>query len=412
MRAVTSAAAPVRLSLVVFSPVFSLMVACQSGAAPSAEGPRVIEPSPLDAPATPPTGIPTPASARWVMAYYPGYERSQLPSAEIDWAHLTHLAVGAVLPRADGTLDTTYAIDATKGPAMAKELVELAHDARRGKKALVMVGGEGAHDAWVAAAAPAKRAAFVQSLVALRRSVGYDGYDLDWEPIPPADEPALLGLVEALKQADPSALVTIPVNWVSVGTGPASSLYAKLAPLVDRLNIMTYGMAKEWPGWKTWHSSALDGATLGTPSSVKASVGAYLAAGVPAAKLGVGAGFYGSCWSGGVSAPGQSVGSAKVVANDQAMSFRAIQEGYLKADVRKWDAIASAPFLSFGTPTGPQRCTLVSYEDEASIAAKAAYVKEAGLGGIIVWTLSQGYLPARPAGARHPLLQAASDGLR
>lgn len=386
--------------------------ACGAGSTPG-EDPPVIAPAVTPegevgpAPAPPPTGK---ADARWVMAYYAGYERSLLPAADVEWENLTHLAVGAALPKADGTLDTTYAIDPVKGPAMAKELVELAH--ARGKKALVMVGGEGARDGWVAAAAEKKRPALVAALVALRKAVGYDGYDLDWEPVLSADEPSLLALFRALKEADPTALLTMPVNWVTTGTAPVSGLYAQLAPLVDRLNIMTYGMARDWPGWKAWHSSALDGAGPDTPSSVKSSVDAYLAAGVPAAKLGVGAGLYGTCWGGGVSAPGQAVGSSRVIANDHVMSYRAIVEGYLKPEARKWDSVASAPYLAFSAPTGAQKCTLVSYEDEESVRAKTAYVKSAGLGGVIVWTLNQGHIPSRPAGSRNPMMRALSDGLR
>jgi chitinase len=387
------------------------LCACQ-GSAPS-DGPRVIDPSPPPegAPSsTPPAAATGPADAPWVMAYYAGYERALLPAADIEWENLTHLAIGAALPKADGTLDTTYAIDPVKGPAMAKELVELAH--ARGKKALVMIGGEGAHDGWVAAAAEKKLPTLVAALVALRKAVGFDGYDLDWEPVLSADEPSLLALVRALKKADPAALMTLPVNWITAGTAPVSGVYAQLAALVDRLNIMTYGMARDWPGWKAWHSSALDGAGPDTPSSVKSSVAAYLAAGVPAGKLGVGAGFYGTCWGGGVSAPGQAIGSSKVVANDQVMSYRAIVEGYVKPGVRKWDSVASVPYLGFSAPTGPQKCTLVSYEDEESVRAKAAYVKSAGLGGVIVWTLNQGHLASQPAGSRNPMMRALSDGLR
>lgn len=97
--------------------------ACEPGVAPS-EDPQLIEPTPTAVtPPGPPPATPSANDGRWLMAYYVGYERSLLPPADIEWANLTHLAVGAVLPKADGTLDTTYAIDRlpVKGPAMAKE---------------------------------------------------------------------------------------------------------------------------------------------------------------------------------------------------------------------------------------------------------------------------------------------------
>ena len=41
-----------------------------------------------------------------------------------------------------------------------------------------------------------------------------------------------------------------------------------------------------------------------------------------------------------------------------------------------------------------------------SIGERAAYVDSRGLGGTIVWTINQGYLPDAPAGSRDPLMDA------
>src|SRR4051812_16505384 len=38
----------------------------------------------------------TPHHARWVIGYYPVYQRDLMPVGEIDWSAMTHLAVGAV----------------------------------------------------------------------------------------------------------------------------------------------------------------------------------------------------------------------------------------------------------------------------------------------------------------------------
>ena len=68
----------------------------------------------------------TPTTGAWIMGYAVGYERDLLPPAELNWASLTHLAVGRATPRADGTLDTTFDIDAVSGPAWAKTMVQQA----------------------------------------------------------------------------------------------------------------------------------------------------------------------------------------------------------------------------------------------------------------------------------------------
>jgi chitinase len=139
---------------------------------------------------------------------------------------------------------------------------------------------------------------------------------------------------------------------------------------------------------------------------VDSSVRAYLIAGVPAAKLGIGIGFSGSCWSSPVTAPGMRVGSARIVADDNVMTFDHIMSAYYRPESRKWDAIAKAPYLSFSTPEGPEKCTFISYEDPESIAEKGKYVKARGLGGAIVWTINQGHRPRAPEGRKDPLMDA------
>src|SRR5262249_52376275 len=64
---------------------------------------------------------------RWVMGYYVAYERSQLPPESIDWTGLTHLVIARVVPSDGGTLSTTFDIDATNGPILARTLARLAH---------------------------------------------------------------------------------------------------------------------------------------------------------------------------------------------------------------------------------------------------------------------------------------------
>ena len=361
-------------------------------------------------PPPPPDAAPISAS-HWVNGYYVGYQNNLLAPADIDWTNLTHLSVGAVIPNADGTLDTSFYIDNTNGPLWAKQTVTLAH--QNGRKAIVMLGGAATRTGWVGAMS-SNRAAFEQNLLNLAKNYGFDGFDLDWEDFPTSDEPLMLALVQDLRKALPSTLITIPVGWLNANDNPlkASAIYATLAPLVDQLNIMSYGMAGPWGGWKTWHSAALGGDTPSTPSSVKSSIQGFLNAGVPAAKMGIGIGFYGSCWAPGVTAPNQALGSATIVADDNVMSYRHIYETYLTPQVLQWDSTASATYLSFSSPHGPEGCTFVSYEDEKSITEKAKYVKSAGLGGAIIWTIGEGHLPSLAPGKRDPLLTALGTGLQ
>jgi chitinase len=344
----------------------------------------------------------------WVSGYYVGYQQDLYPPDSIDWNGLTHLMVGAVGIHADGTLDTTFYVDATNGPALAKKLVSLAH--QHNKKAIAMLGGAGWHDGWVGAASSAHRAAFVQNLVQLANDYGFDGFDLDWEPLDSGDQADFKALAQALRAALPSTVLTVPVGWVNANFPTVDAFFGQIAPLFDQINIMSYGMAGGWDGWQSWHSAALQGEGPTTPSSIDSSVQAYLAAGVPAAKLGLGIGFYGSCWSAPVNGPGQALNGSSIIADDNVMTFDHIMTAYYSAASHHWDTSAHVPYLGFNTAHAPEGCTFVSYEDEQSILDKGQYAKSHGLGGAIVWTINQGYRPSQPVGQQDPLMAALAQG--
>ncbi len=348
------------------------------------------------------------STGKWVSGYYVGYQQNLYPTSAIDWSGLTHLFVGRVVPNSNGTLNTTFDIDATNGPILAKKLVQLAH--QNGKKAVVMLGGAGVLPAWQGAASAQNRGAFVQNLKKLAQDYGFDGFDLDWEPISAGDQPAFKALAQALRAAMPSTLLAVPVGWVGMNNPNVGSFYGDIAPIFDQINIMSYGMAGAWSGWQSWHSSALYGESSTTPTSIDVTVKAYLSAGVPAAKLGIGIAFYGTCWSSPVKQPKSNLGGSVVVADDNVMTYDTIMNSYYSAANRSWDATAKVPYLGFSSAKGPKGCTFVSYEDSQSILEKGAYVKQKGLGGAIVWTINQGHRPGQPAGQKEPLMQALKQG--
>jgi chitinase len=345
------------------------------------------------------------APARMLMGYYVGYERDLMPPEEIDWAALTHLAVGVVLPRRDGRVDLRLDLGPGEGPALARDLAERAH--ANGVVPILMIGGAGAHDAFRSAASPKHRRAFVRTLVAAMRNLGYDGLDLDWEPMNADDRGPFKALVTALRRALPGAVLTAPAEITTLTFPSVRRVYREVAAKLDRINLMTYGMEGPYPGWRSWHSSALDGASEETPTSVAVAVRDYLAAGIPARKLGVGIGFFGDCWTEPVTGPGQPLLGATIAATDWEMSYTTIVTRYFSPEAARFDPVAQVPYLTFPAPTGPKRCTYISYEDEASIAAKGAWARARGLGGAIVWTINQAHDRGAPAGQRDALLSAA-----
>ncbi len=344
-----------------------------------------------------PVPTPTPTTGRWVSGYYIGYQRSLYPETAIDFSLMTHILVGAIQTSPTGVINTDFYIDAVNGPAMAKTIATRAHAA--GRKAILMLGGDGARANLLSATSSANMSTFVTNLITTMNTLGYDGIDVDWEPIAVSDQPQLLDLLKRLKAAKPNIILTVPLPWAP----PVSSWYAQMAAVVDQVNIMSYGMAGNWGGWDSWHGAALRGETATRPTSVSKAVSMYTAVGVPAAKIGVGIGFYGSCWRGVNTMGVPLVSGADVYAGDNSMSYTNIMNSYYSSAAYKWDATASAGYLSFASATGPQSCNMVSYEDVQSITAKGAYVKSAGLGGAILWTINQAYFPNAALGSRDPL---------
>lgn len=348
----------------------------------------------------------------WVQGYYVGYERALLPVSEIDFGTVTHLMIGRMRPLPDGNLTYDFDIDDVQGPQWAQSAVAAAHAA--GRKAIIMLGGAGEIDGWRGAAETAqKRELFVLNLQELKEAWGVDGFDLDWEPLEDADKPNFTALAQLLRARLPGAILTIPVGWFNPNYMTPDPFWADVAPLFDRINVMTYDMAgadsQGWTGWKSWHNAALyntDPPTGSTPSAVDVSIRlGYLAApaSVPPSKLGMGLAFYGNCWQG-VTGPHQDGGS--ISTSDGTMSYANIATQYPVATNRMWDTTARVPYLSSVAPMGPQNCNFVSYDDAQSIAGKGAYARAQHLGGVIIWTIGQGHIATLPAGQLDPLLGA------
>jgi chitinase len=110
--------------------------------------------------------------------------------------------------------------------------------------------------------------------------------------------------------------------------------------------------------------------------------------------------------------PDQALGASTVAASDGFgnMSYRDILTAYESATARHWDTTALVPYLAL-SGSNPHACTYVTYEDAQSIGAKGAWVKAQGLGGAIVWTINEGYVPSAASGAQNPLLDAMRASL-
>jgi chitinase len=120
---------------------------------------------------------------------------------------------------------------------------------------------------------------------------------------------------------------------------------------------------------------------------VESGIAAYLAAGAEPAQLVLGMPYYGRGWSGvgatdaGLHQPASSVPMGTWEAG--AFDWSDIDQNYLPYMDRHWSADAMVPWLYDGRAQ-----IFITYDDAESLDAKAAFIREQGLGGGMVWDLS------------------------
>jgi chitinase len=340
-----------------------------------------------------------------IFAYYlSGNQDGPLFPQEIDYGAFSDLIHFGINVKADGTVDSTsWGMTSYK----SNQMVSYCH--AHGVKILVCLGTNKV-ETLRAAISDANRAASVRNLVAFIIQRGYDGLDIDFEPLEDKDVADYTNFVQDLRigmdGAKPGLLLT-----AAVASEPA--LFANIQAQMDQINLMTYDLSGPWPGFKTWYNAGLYGggaqkmADGSDYPSVDQMVTQFEKGGVVPNKLGIGFAFYGYVWSG-ASGPMQSIQGVKV---DDGMDYKDIMAQYYRPDRYHWDNHAQAPYLSIDAPALADR-KFVSYDDETLCAKKVAYIRQKGLAGGIIWELSGGYRADQPSGKRDLLLQAVKRAWR
>ncbi len=325
----------------------------------------------------------------WVTVYYAGWTKwntNPVDIPQIDFSTGTHWIFFTLGPTSSGSFDGTGSgIDGTRHA----QFVNAAHAA--GRKAIIGTGGWGADYTGVVT----NRTTSIAYLTNLITTYGYDGVDIDWEPVPSGQYANFAAWVKDLKAA---MLNVKPTAILTAAAFTYDQALVDNRQYLDQINLMTYDMSGPWQGWVSWHNSALyDGgnkfpSTGGSLPSIDASVSQYITAGVPAANLGFGIEFYGYIWNG-VTGPMQS-GFGTV---QNTVPYFQIMSNYGSLPL-KWDAGAQASYYS----TSNQ---FVSFDAETAMAVKANYVRSKGLGGVIIYEFAGGYQSNAPSGYKDRLIQ-------
>ncbi len=356
----------------------------------------------------------------WVTAYYPGYEQAYLTPANIDFTALTHIIHFSLVPNTDGSLNSS-ANSLTS--ANATSLVAAAHAA--GKKAIVCVGGANSESGFQGATTTGNLSTFVHNLTNFAATYGYDGIDLDWEPMTADDYAPFTNLVNSLRAAldtfPQHKLLTVAALGYSTAPIPGEAeMFASLQSKFDQINIMTYDLSGPWGGWVTWHNAPIyDGnyrfpSTGGLVPSCYGNVTNFVANGIASSKIGIGVAFYGYVWAGGAGTstggaalPRQTWTTAPTVSQ---ISYYSLMSTYFQSNLYTWDSAAQAAYLSIDQ-TGSTNDKFISYDDEHTCEAKVSFARNMHIGGVMIWELGEGYRATQPAGQRDTLLQSIKQAM-
>lgn len=368
--------------------------------------------------------------ARVVAGYYAewsalgrGYQVADIPARQLTHVIYAHLRPTYDAVRETGGLDffDHYAAVEMAFPGDTddlpfkgnlRQLVKL-RTAFPHLRTLVSVGGAAMSADFSDIAASARaRSTFVNRCVEVMLAHGFDGIDLDWEfPVEggepgvkhrPEDADNYLLLIRELRERlrvqevkDGRPYLLTVATSATAGTLTVRFRFPELSDHVDWINLMAYNLSGPWLP-ETGHQAPLYGNPQAPPPahSVAAGINRYLSLGVPRDKLVIGVPFYGQ---GLKSVP--NINNGLFQSHEGACEFGTWTQGIFQFhDLRDgtrghaffdaqgytvyWDPLAQASFLY-----DPEDRVFITYESERSLRAKAVYVLERNLRGMMFWSL-------------------------
>lgn len=257
------------------------------------------------------------------------------------------------------------------------------------KIVLSLGGWDGSGGFSDAASTAQRREIFAQSCLDLLLAHDLDGIDLDWEyPVSggsgthrPQDKQNFTLLLKTLRQKlDQQGQQDGKSYRLSIAGAFSSSYLNNIEPqtvaeVVDHIFLMAYDFHGPWETSTDFNAPLYTGREGGVDSAISA----WLKQGVSAKKLILGMPMYGYIYQG-----TNSSGLYSGYSSGKSISYDAIKREYLNSAAYQQlrHTQAEVPYL---VGNG----VFLTYDDEASIAAKTSLAKKRGLGGFGFWELSQ-----------------------
>jgi chitinase len=283
--------------------------------------------------------------------------------------------------------------------------LKLLKEAHPGLQTLISVGGwTGSGQFSNVALTADSRQKFVKSCISMMTQYGFDGVDIDWEyptgggmegnsARPEDKENFTFLLAEFRKQLDELGSIDGRPYLLTIAA-PASEFdyknyeLGKISESVDWINVMAYDFSGEWSSTTGFNAPLYSDPNATTSDeNGDTTIQGYLAAGVPADKLVFGVPFYGRGWSGvdkvndGLYQPYTDIPDGTLEAGT--FEYYDLAANYVGKFQHLWNDAAQVPWL-YDAETG----MMISYDDPHSLALKADYVKQKGLGGMMIWELA------------------------
>lgn len=332
---------------------------------------------------------------KYVVTGYVGGFRGLVAAEEIDAEKLTHIIYAFVNCQDSMAVLTNLATDSINFRhlnALKRRNPNL--------KILISIGGW----SWSsfisdAVLTPTSRQLFARTSVDIIRQYKLDGVDIDWE------YPAMKGEEDNVVRPEDKHNYTLmfkavreELNKLETETGRKYELTAAVGntksfiqntemhlvqQYLDYIYLMTYDFSGR-NKTVSHHTNLFPSGQKSPGSSAHEAVIDFMAAGIPAHKLVLGAAFYGKGWEA-ASNMNNGLGQPRVKAT-QGGGYSAIKDGLKDQKGYKsfWDKEAKAPYL-FNADTK----NFITFDDEKSIKLKCKYIQKQNLAGIFFWEYFQ-----------------------
>jgi chitinase len=381
------------------------------------------------------------ALSKRIIGYYINWgmyaAHNQYSPQDIPWTKITHInyAFAQIVSDTWAIQGTDDWADIQCGPQQNGQIGQINTLKRQyGVKTMISVGGwtrSGNFSAMAATAAG--RAAFAIRCARYIKQYGFDGVDIDWEYpcfVRPPD-PNLTGDqgcngLAADKSNYTLMLQTLRTTLDSAGKADGTTYYISIAApggydktdgpvtfqepdkyngYIDWMNVMSYDFHGGWDS-TTGHLAALyqnpHDPFPTSPVDIKdkyngdAIVRFYQSKGVPAAKINIGAAYYGRSWksvsdggTGGLFQPGLPRDFYETTWNYGVEPYYTLKGWETNGSCTYgYDNSAKAPYLYNSSAK-----LFYTYDNEQSISDKCDYAASRQLGGVFFWEFTGDYPP-------------------